>query len=189
MIYLIEQHLIPTIPWNTTNPKEIAQSQEDAIMYKDSEGVCFACSQGRINKAYQDLFGISPLDLTVSVRNIDYRISATTTTNGTYAGYGVGGALANKGYGELVGNSGVWRGDLQEGTALQYWNGYTTLQAAKRDNFHKGGHSIIFKRYEYNTNGDIIGLYYIDYLGRESNIGINDDVIIFGANLKNLQND
>ncbi|WMJ72530.1 hypothetical protein RCC89_05055 [Cytophagaceae bacterium ABcell3] len=144
------------------------QSWAVANQYQNCQGMCFAVSMARINQAFADE-GINNA-ISLNTRTVDYRLSGTILHSipNQYRGYGVGGALANNGYGALVDNDGVWLGQLQKGAALQYWNSYDTFQAANQNNFANGGHSIIFNHYNFDSNGNITGFSYMDYNGAGS---------------------
>jgi len=163
-----------------TNP---GQSWAVANQYQNCLGMCYAVSMARVNQAYADEGANNAIRLNTGTA--DYRISGTILYNipNQYRGYGVGGALANNGYGTLVDNTGVWAGQLQKGAALQYWNSYDTYQAANQANFANGGHSIIFDRYSFDNSGNINGFYYTDYHGTGGFIPSNTSRLILGANL------
>lgn len=171
---------VSTPMWNTSDPKEIALSQRQANMYNDCWGVCYAVTASRINNAYKDVSGSGVLDLTVSSSNMDNKISATAGRTEAYMGYGVGGALARKGYGELMNNDDVWGGKLQTGAALQIWhsNDMKTL-------FSDGGHSLIFRNYVFDANGAIEGIEITDNSGYSEYYSKSGCVYetILGANL------
>jgi hypothetical protein len=146
--------------WDTTDPTEIKQSQEQANMYKNCEGVCYATSASRAQKAYIDITGSGVIDLTVSNNNIDHRIASTQGGNVPFMGYGAGGPFARHRYGQIVDNAGVWNGDLKRGALLQYWRSTDT-----RNLFANGGHSVIFRNYRYDDNGMIDAIDFTDYHG------------------------
>lgn len=173
--------------------------------YKNCQGMCFAVTMARVNKAYEDVSGDKPLELS-NVKNMDYYISGTTAPSipDTYLGYGVGGALANKGKGTLLTEDAVWEGKLEEGAILQYWNNPDGLTWVKMKAEIKkytqnkvsvgyyGGHSIIFKTYQYDDLGNVTGFKYYDYGGtNRSAISFKDNifqrgtgrVIVLGVNL------
>ncbi len=168
-----------TAPPMWDNPE---QSWAVANQYQDCGGMCFAVSMARVHQAFADQGESNAINL--STLSVDYRISGTILNNipNQYAGYGVGGALANNGYGYLVNNTGVWNGELQRGAVLQYW-WYGSFNAAQADNFSMGGHSIIFENYIYDSNGTIIGLNYADYQGTGRTLMNTPGRIIVGANL------
>lgn len=158
-----------------------------ANVYQDCLGMCFAVTMARVKKAYMDSVGVNALSL--SLRGQDYNISGTGTVNkaaipNTYFGYGVGGALAAKGYARLVTNDEVWNGALQEGALLQYWWGDDPAMVNKQNN-DLSGHSIIFKSYLFDEQGNIFGFKHYDYHGiyRET-IKANVGKVFFGANLR-----
>ncbi|HEX8575866.1 MAG TPA: hypothetical protein VF677_06190, partial [Flavobacterium sp.] len=141
--------------------------------------------------------------ITVTTKGDDYVYSGTVSKNipDLYFGYGVGGTLAKNGYAELLIHEEVWGGKLEEGAMLQYWGNYNnrnwqTLKSAIKSsigaNQHQdfsGGHSIIFKSYKYDTNGDISGIKYYDYSGIHKEFSLIDKQakIILGANLKDYK--
>lgn len=167
--------------WDTTDPKEITLSQEQANMYNNCEGVCYATSESRANKAYKDLFGGNAVDLTVSNKNIDHRIAATQGTKDPFMGYGAGGPFARRSMGTTIDDTGVWSGMLQKGALIQRWN---TNDVSNM--YIRGGHSVIFRNYSYDSDGNITGIQYTDYHGdvremkRENYEGLK---IILGVNL------
>ncbi|WP_367389826.1 hypothetical protein [Lewinella sp. LCG006] len=167
--------------WYTTNPDDIALSQQQANLYDNCEGVCYATSESRAQQAYIDESGSGIVDLTVSGGNIDHRIAATVGTNDPFIGYGAGGPFSRRGYGETVNNTGVWNGNLQQGALLQKWN--TTDQ----DNLYaRGGHYVIFRRYSFDNDGNINGIYISDYHGSESlweRAAYENRTTILGVNL------
>ncbi len=60
----------------------------------------------------------------------------------------------------MVDDNGVWSGKLQEGAVLQIWHS-TDIN----DLFSQAGHSIIFRNYIFDLNGNIIDFEYIDNSG------------------------
>jgi hypothetical protein len=164
-----------------------AKSFAVANKYQDCGGMCFAVTMARVKKAYLDSVGIDVISL--SLRGQDYNISGTGTINRatiptTYFGYGVGGALAVKGYAKLVPPEKVWNGDLQEGALVQYWWGDDPSTINKANNELKG-HSIIFKAYTRDEASNITGFRYYDYLGTGRTMPKEgSERVFFGANLK-----
>ena len=164
-----------------------AQSLNVANKYKNCRGMCFVISMARVEKAFLNAMNISVLKF--SFNEQDYNISGTGTINRTtipdkYFGYGVGGALAAKNYADLVDNTGVWKGELQEGAMLQYWEG-NDATAIVKESTTLSGHSIIFKSYNYDSKGKINGLNYYDYSGTNGKFDKEDcGKVFFGANLK-----
>ena len=146
--------------WNTTNVQEITLNHQQANQYNDCEGVCYATTESRAQQAYIDERGSGVVDLTVSKNNVDHRIAATYGTNDPYMGYGAGGPFARHGFGQTVDDTGVWAGELKAGALLQLW--HSTNQ---NNLYENGGHSVIFRNYVYNDNGDITAICYTDYHG------------------------
>ncbi|MFN7674987.1 hypothetical protein [Flavobacterium sp.] len=126
--------------------------------------------------------------------------SGTVVTNipDNYFGFGVGGALAARGYADLVDHNDVIKGYLNEGAMIQYWgnpNNVTWEKLKKaiknkinkiEDNNWDGGHSVIFKSYSFDANGNIEGLNIYDYSGINRNFKINEK-IYKGANLRDTK--
>jgi hypothetical protein len=144
----------------TNDPSDIKLSQEQANLYNDCLGVCYATSASRAQQAYIDITGSGVIDLTVSNKNIDHRIASTVGGNDLYMGYGAGGPFALHGYGRAVDNDGVWNGELKRGALLQLWHS-TDI----KNLYSKGGHSGIFRNYLYDDNGMINVIQYTDYHG------------------------
>ena len=191
---------LPSSPSNYNAPPTFSEpnkSFEVANLYQNCMGMCFAVTMARVDRAYQDEHNISVL--TVKSSGQDYTYSGTISNNisDECLGYGVGGALAAKGYADLIPHEDVWNGKLREGALIQYWGNpnsvdWNTLKKAIKnslsgvqdDNFH-GGHSVIFKSYIYGSNKVIIGIKYYDYHGIVTNgFKPNDMKILMGANLR-----
>lgn len=147
-------------PWNTNDEGQIALSQQQANQYSNCGGVCYATTESRAQRAYIDELGVGVVDLSVSSRNIDHRIAATYGTNDPFMGYGAGGPFARHGRGEAVNDAAVWAGDLRAGALLQLWHSTDPANL-----YANGGHSVIFRNYVYDDNGEIEGLQYSDYNG------------------------
>jgi hypothetical protein len=172
----------------TTISAEIELSQRQANQYYNCEGVCYATTESRANKAYVDQTGKSVVDLTVSNRNIDHRLASSQAgVNSPLIGYGAGAPFARAGLGTTVDNKGVWSGQLQVGALLQVWNSTSTnvnsLMSSKN-----GGHSIIFRNYIYDNSGAITDFEYTDYHGGISKFNKDyynrENTTILGVNLK-----
>lgn len=146
--------------WNTTNSKEITLSQNQALLYDNCEGVCYATTESRANHAFGLLGGSDVVDLTVSNKNIDHRIASSQGGSDPFMGYGAGGPFARAGLGVPVDDNGVWAGNLQTGALLQIWN-----STDQNNLMQNGGHSVIFRNYSYDNNGNINGIEYSDYHG------------------------
>ncbi|NLD95000.1 MAG: hypothetical protein GX639_20280 [Fibrobacter sp.] len=146
--------------WNTADPSKIKLSQEQANIYNNCEGVCYATSASRAQRAYIDITGSGVIDLTVSNKNVDHRIASTQGGYVPFMGYGAGGPFARHGYGQTVDNKEVWNGDLKRGALLQIWH-----SADAGNLFESGGHSVIFRNYLYDDNGIIDAIEYTDYHG------------------------
>lgn len=194
--------LYPLLPATCKGPPTYSDTKkyfEVAKKYQNSYGMCFAVSMARVRKAYKDEFNVEVLSL--NLRGNDYLYSGTvvTTIPDKYFGYGVGGALASKGYANLIDEKGVKNGDLEEGAMLQYWNisssiSFLTLKKAIKDSINEisnqnfeGGHSVIFKSYIKDSSGVITGLNFYDYsgIGRQYSFSSNSKMFL-GANLKDL---
>jgi RHS repeat-associated protein len=164
-------------------------SYDVANQYQNCKGMCFAVSMARINEAFSNLDNEKPLSLfPTSAKNQDYNISGTVDRPSipqNYLGFGVGGALVKDGYGTLVDNAGVWSGMLQSGAAMQYWYGASESEVIQNLNDRKrvSGHSFIFNKYNFDSNGNIIGFEAYDYSGAKT-FKKNDGKIFLGANLK-----
>lgn len=162
-----------------------------ANVYQNPYGMCFAVSMARVRKAYLDEFGVEVISLNLSGQ--DYLYSGTIVNNipPAYFGYGVGGRLAMKGHAELVSESEIWEGKLEEGAMIQYWNG-TSLsnvfkKIKKRDvNDPQYGHSVVFKSY-IKIGNKITGMKIYDYAGIHKKIFKVESKIVLGANLKDIQ--
>lgn len=148
-----------TPAWDTTDREEIKLSQEQANMYQNCEGVCYATCESRANKAYFDLLGRNVVNLTVLNSNIDHRIASTQGTPDPYMGYGAGGVFAHHRLGEAIADNQVWLGRLKAGALLQRW-----MSRDPRAMF-RHGHSVIFRAYRYDDNGNVDGIEYTDYHG------------------------
>ena len=178
---------------------EPKKSFEVANKYQDCGGMCFAVSMARVAKAYEDILRVSPIK--VETNGQDYLYSGTVVTNipDKFFGYGVGGALAARGYADLVDHNDVIKGFLNEGAMLQYWGNpnnvsWEKLKKAIKDSISKksnsdwgGGHSVIFKSYSFDANGNIAGLNCYDYTGINRNFKINESKIFKGANLRDTK--
>jgi hypothetical protein len=173
---------VPPPLW--TDPKK---SFAVANMYKDCGGMCFAVAIARVRHAYLYTSGIIPINLRLTGQ--DYNISGTGTINrntipNAYFGYGVGGALAARGYADLVTNTAVWKGALQEGALVQYWWGNDPA-AITKDNYSLAGHSIIFKSYNFDASGNITGFNFHDYRGTNRLIDkATSGRVFLGANIR-----
>ncbi len=166
--------------WNTTSPADITLSQQQANLYADCWGVCYAVSESRANQAYIDVSGSGVVNLTPSGRNVDHRVAATVGTNDPLMGYGAGGPFANHGVGTAVDNNGAWAGQLQRGAVLQIWHSTDVANL-----YANGGHSQIFREYSYGPTGNITGMYVSDNSGGIEYLDRNDytNETIFGVNL------
>lgn len=155
-----------------------------ATQYANPGGNCYSASAARINKGFEDLYGVTPIDYTPNgdgqFTSPDYR-TASSQAGAANFGYGVGGALANGGEGTTVDNAGVWAGDLNPGAPLQIWH------STDSDNLmSNGGHSQIFISYERDDNGEITGLRVYDNSGEIEILSREDyeaNETIMGANL------
>lgn len=173
-----------------------------ANLYQNPHGMCFAITMKRVEKAYSDEWGFSDV-IMLSTKSKDYIYSGTVsnTIEDKYFGYGVGGAIANNGYADLITNEEIWQGKLEEGAMIQYWNLVKgldwptlkeqikkSLQGKSAPNFN-GGHSVIFKSYIFDRNGDIEGMKFYDYAGiyREFTSMDKTKKIMLGANLKDIK--
>lgn len=180
---------LPGVPEGYNSPATFALSgvqptYDAARLYANCWGNCYTTTASRVNKAYEDLFGFTPIDYTQNENgtftSMDYRISSSQGGVPNF-GYGVGGALAYGGEGVLVDNAGVWSGELRPGAALQIWH------STDEENLTQfGGHSQIFLNYTYDEDGIIDGIDVYDNSGtiehrsRETNEGFEN---IRGANL------
>jgi RHS repeat-associated protein len=161
---------LPTAPagysspaWSTTSSAEITLSQQQANMYNNCEGVCYATTESRANQAYIDQTGSGAVNLIVSNKNIDHRLASSQAgVISPFIGYGAGAPFARNGLGTTVDNAGVWSGQLQVGALLQRWN---TVSNDIPTLMSSGGHSVIFRNYTYDAAGAINGLEYTDYHG------------------------
>jgi|GEM_PF-695202 len=175
------------ISWNTTNPSEIELSQIQANLYNNCEGVCYATTESRAQQAYIDQSGSGVVNLSVSNKNIDHKIASSQLgTNSPFLGYGAGGPFAKNGVGLIVDNKGVWSGQLQKGALLQVWN---STSVNINTLIQSGGHSIIFRNYLFDNNGNIVDFEYTDYHGgvrrfKENYHVPSNQTTIMGVNLK-----
>lgn len=169
-----------------------------ANKYQDCYGMCFAVTMARVSKAYNDVLRFSPI--MVQSTGQDYLYSGTVVANipDKIFGYGVGGALATNGYADLVDHNDVLKGYLNEGAMIQYWRNENQLSwenlkremkkaIAKQPNNFEGGHSVIFKSYIFDENGNIKGISYYDYGGINKIFNINENKIFKGANLRDTK--
>ncbi|MCU0351748.1 MAG: hypothetical protein MUF43_13125 [Flavobacterium sp.] len=178
---------------------EPKKSFEVANKYQDCGGMCFAVSMARVAKAYKDILRVSPIKVETSGQ--DYLYSGTVVTNipDKFFGYGVGGALAARGYADLVDHNDIIKGFLNEGAMIQYWGNpnnvtWEKLKMAIKNQINKiednnwgGGHSVIFKSYSFDANGSIDGLNCYDYSGINRNFKIYENKIFKGANLRDTK--
>ena len=183
-------------PPTYSKPKK---SFEVANKYQDCGGMCFAVSMARVAKAYKDILRVSPIKVETSGQ--DYLYSGTVVTNipDKFFGYGVGGALAARGYADLVDHNDIIKGFLNEGAMIQYWGNpnnvtWEKLKMAIKNQINKiednnwgGGHSVIFKSYSFDANGSIDGLNCYDYSGINRNFKIYENKIFKGANLRDTK--
>ncbi|MCP1300355.1 hypothetical protein NK356_14345 [Chryseobacterium sp. S0630] len=170
-----------------------------ANKYKDPQGMCFAISMARVGKAFQD-FKINDA-ISVTAKGDDYTYSGTMLKNipDKYFGYGVGGTLSKNGYADLLTNVDIWKGKLEEGAMIQYWNNpnnkdWPRIKEAIKNSIGKNrenwdtdfgaGHSVIFKSYIYGENNKIIALWCYDYSGTQRRFEKSDTKIFLGGNLK-----
>jgi len=136
---------------------------------------------GRIDKAYNDLYGIRPLRLeNKNDKGKDYykyaRISLRGDLNKKYLGYGVGAGLFIQGLGSLLSESDVWGGKLKPGAHLQIWwySSFSEVEEMLNNGENGIGHSVIFMRYGINSDGTLY-LIYSDYhgvIGGEKGTGV-----------------
>lgn len=180
------QNNIANLPNNTSGQtaSTLQQSYNFANIYIDAKGLCYAVTMARIQNAFENQ-GINNA-LNLGRGTVDYALSATLPNEvpfnaSQYLGFGVGGALARNGRANLVTN--VWNGDLQQGAPLQIWWNYNSLTSARNDNFSHGGHSVIFDSYQYDANGNIIGLNYSDFDDRNGSLTRPTNNLVVGANL------
>jgi hypothetical protein len=191
-----DTQILPYPEYTYNHPEK---SFEVANKFQNPGGMCFAVSMARVAKAYKDILRFSPIEVEKSGQ--DYLYSGTVVTNipDNYFGFGVGGALAARGYADLVNHNDVIKGYLNEGAMIQYWGNPNKvtweklLKAIKNqinkieDNNWGGGHSVIFKSYSFDANGNIDGLNCYDYSGINRNFKINEDKIFNGANLRDTK--
>jgi RHS repeat-associated protein len=149
--------------WDTTSTEEITLSQDQANMYNDCEGVCYATTESRANQAYIDQTGKGAVNITVSNKNINHKLASSQLgVISPFIGYGAGAPFARVGLGTTVDNAGVWAGELQVGALLQKWN---TVSNDIPTLMKSGGHSVVFRNYTFDSTGAINGLQYTDYHG------------------------
>lgn len=191
-----DTQILPYPEYTYNHPEK---SFEVANKFQNPGGMCYAVSMARVAKAYKDILRFSPIKVEKSGQ--DYLYSGTVVTNipDNYFGFGVGGALAARGYADLVNHNDVIKGYLNEGAMIQYWGNPNKvtweklLKAIKNqinkieDNNWGGGHSVIFKSYSFDANGNIDGLNCYDYSGINRNFKINEDKIFNGANLRDTK--
>ena len=190
-----DTQILPYPEYTYNHPEK---SFEVANKFQNPGGMCYAISMARVAKAYKDILRFSPIKVETSGQ--DYLYSGTVVTNipDNYFGFGVGGALAARGYADLVDHNDVIKGYLNEGAMIQYWgnpNNVTWEKLKKaiknkinkiEDNNWDGGHSVIFKSYSFDANGNIEGLNIYDYSGINRNFKINEK-IYKGANLRDTK--
>jgi hypothetical protein len=155
-----------------------------ANLYGNPDGMCYACTMARVDKAYEDLGKEPPIKL--DTKSMDYALSATyldgAATKQPYYGYGVGAALIKNGYGTPVNQTEIWNGALQLGATVQWWWDEPTFESALANKFVNIGHSIVFAGYIY-FNQSIIGFYYYDSHGGLQEMYPYQGAFV-GANLK-----
>ena len=190
---------LPTAPSLYAMPPLWTDPQKSfdvANKYKNCGGMCYAVTMSRVNKAYNDIGKSEPLDIS-NVKNMDYYISGTTAPSipNNYLGYGVGGAISKNSKALLLTEDDIKEGKLEEGAILQYWNNKDKLSWDQMKTEIKkytqnlptkgyyGGHSIIFKSYQYDETGNITGLKYYDYEGTNRTVmTLKDNVFYRGSN-------
>jgi hypothetical protein len=191
-----DSQILPYPEYTYNHPE---MSFEVANKFQNPGGMCYAISMARVAKAYNDILRFSPIKVEKSGQ--DYLYSGTVVSNipDNYFGFGVGGALAARGYADLIDHKDVIKGYLNEGAMIQYWGNPKNvtweklLNAVKNkinkieDNNWGGGHSVIFKSYSFDANGNIDGLNCYDYSGINRNFKINENKIFNGANLRDTK--
>lgn len=169
----LNENSVLNLSYNDDSKKNIENTRNEALKYKNCFGVCWAVTQARINNAYKGIF-----DLSINNKNIIHLLSAVIERNKNNSA-GAGDALMHMGLGSQVSN--VWDGSLQTGAILQI------------SKSNGGGHSQIFRRYIYSQdNGEIIGIDAIDnnnetqYTDQTTGnfIDRNTSDFIIGVNLK-----
>lgn len=172
-----------TFSWDGVIP-----TYKNATKYSNCGGNCYTTSAARINKAYLDLYGVTPVDYSRNaaggISTEDYK-TASTQVGCKNLVYGFGGALELGGEGRLVEDAGVWSGQLKPGAAIQIWHSRDLTKLT-----NNGGHSQIFLNYTYEKNGDIKGMNIFDNAaGPRERIKSEDQIreTIKGTNLNDIK--
>jgi len=122
--------------WEVFYLDERGKRHKEQIFVSENDACQYIYDLFKKSKAIEKKYGLN---------TIDYKLSANwNAENHKYFGYGVGGALANKGYANIVGDADVWSGKLQIGAVLQTRDYYSTFEEARSDRFANHGHSIFF---------------------------------------------
>ncbi|OWP79660.1 hypothetical protein BWK62_00010 [Flavobacterium oreochromis] len=137
-------------------------------------GVCYASTAYRINSAYKKLKGKDAINLKMGTPDF----SVMSTNSGKNLGFGVAAPLINKGLATKVTSEDIWNGTLQIGAPLQLW----FRPDAFENSFRGAGHSIIFTGYDYDSLGNIQGLFYLDGHGFDGTNG-GSNYIPAGSNV------
>ena len=135
--------------------KNVIHDYNAAQKISDPGGMCYVVTASRINKAYEDLYGITPIDFTQDkdgkFRSPSYK-AASCQEGSDNIEYGVGSPLIAQGLGVAVENP--WDGILLKGAVIQYWNS------------NNSGHSQIFLNYDGQTSKNKISkMVLFDYDG------------------------
>ncbi len=177
-IYFVDYDgMIPIGPGNPIG-KKIVSNYENSIN-KAPGGDCFQVCKSRFNTAFKQVMGFSVYDyLSGDSESASEFYNAESTYNnlfasstGTHAGWkgipenlrgtGGAGAIVNAGLGEFVNEQGIWNGDLQEGAIIQTYTSEEGFNEVVNgvDGYYEGyGHSFIFLNYEFDEEGNIIGM-------------------------------
>jgi len=148
--------------WSSTNPEHIKTSQDVALKILNCGGVCYATASSRANEAFRRVLGKPVLDLKVDPSNMDHRICSAQPDCHPFWSYGVGGAIARKGYGTRLTEAQCWGGELQPGSPIQIWFDYKNPNTPKQYKKMNSGHSYLFREYIFNDNGSLSGMVYVD---------------------------
>ena len=151
------------IPYPNSGKEGVKPTKEAATEMDKPGSNCYVVTAARVNKAYCDLYGVTPIDFTENADGTytseSYKTSSAQSGQQNYE-FAVGGALFNQNLGTLVNSDGVWSGELKKGAVIQYW------RSTDPDNLiSNGGHSQVFLNYTYDENGRINGMVLFDNSG------------------------
>ncbi len=142
------------IDYKSTTKADVELSKQQALIYKDCGGICYATTAIRVDKA----FGAGTLDLSWGSKDMILSRADQVNSNG------VGDALIKHNLGVPVTQDDVWKGGLQKGAHIQLW-----WKVSENGKDLQLGHSLFFVDYHYDSNGKIDGFNYMDDHGYNNN--------------------